>query len=46
MLAGTCKGLMSYHLTMKSIDSKLAELKEAEAFKVAVTELRSPAVFG
>jgi signal transduction histidine kinase len=39
LLTGTVKGLMAYRATLRSIDSKLAELKEAEAFKVAVTDL-------
>jgi signal transduction histidine kinase len=43
LLAGTLKGLMSYMTTMKTMDSKLAELHEAEAFKVAVTDLAAPA---
>ncbi len=39
ILGGTLYGLISYRATMKSIESKLAELKEAEAFKVAVNGL-------
>ncbi len=44
LLAGTLKGLLSYYWTMKSIDSKLAELEKAEALKTALSELRSPEV--
>jgi signal transduction histidine kinase len=47
LLAGTLKGLMSYRATMKSIDSKLAELEKAEVLKAAVDDLapqgRAPA---
>jgi signal transduction histidine kinase len=39
MLTGTLKGLMSYRATMKSIDSKLTELKAAGELKGAVNDL-------
>jgi signal transduction histidine kinase len=39
MLGGTLKGLTSYRTTMKSIDSKLAELDKADKLKAAVTDL-------
>jgi signal transduction histidine kinase len=42
LLAGTLKGLLSYRATMKSIDSKLAELHEAEVLKAAVNDLAPP----
>lgn len=43
LLVGTLYGLASYRATMKSIDSKLAELREAEALKVAVNNIKSTA---
>jgi two-component system NtrC family sensor kinase len=39
LLAGTLIGLLSYHWTMKSIDSKLSELDAAEALKETVAAL-------
>jgi two-component system NtrC family sensor kinase len=39
LLAGTYKGLASYMATMKTVSSKLAELNEANEFKVAVQDL-------
>jgi two-component system NtrC family sensor kinase len=42
LLAGTLKGLLSYSTTLKSIDSKLAELSKAEDFKTAVADLDKP----
>jgi two-component system NtrC family sensor kinase len=39
LLLGTLRGLWSYYLTMNGIRSKMNELKEAEAFKVAVAEV-------
>jgi signal transduction histidine kinase len=42
LLAGTLKGLLSYRATMKSIDSKLAELQEAEKLAAAVDDLAPP----
>ncbi len=38
LLAGTLKGLLSYSSTTKSVDSKLAELNKAEAFRQVVAE--------
>jgi two-component system, NtrC family, sensor kinase len=42
LLAGTVKGLWSYHLTTKSIESKLQELDKAENLKTAVEQLLLP----
>ena len=42
LLAGTVKGLWSYHVTTKSIDSKLQELDKAEKLKTAVEQLVLP----
>ncbi len=42
LLAGTFRGLWSYHVTMKSIDSKLAELKAAERHMTDVARLAAP----
>jgi len=39
LLAGTLIGLLSYHWTMKSIDSKLGELGAAEALRETVARL-------
>ncbi len=39
LLVGTFKGLLSYRETMKVIDSKLEELKAAQALQEAVNEL-------
>lgn len=39
LLAGTLIGLLSYHWTMKSIDSKLSELDAAELLKETVSNL-------
>src|SRR3954454_21416618 len=39
LLAGPLSGLWSYKVTMKSIKSRLAELREAENLKSAVHEL-------
>ena len=39
LLAGTLYGLASYRFTMRSIDSKLAELQEAEALKTIVLSI-------
>ncbi len=39
LLLGTLKGLLSYRATMKTIDSKLAELKTAQSLQHAVSEL-------
>ena len=41
LLTGTLIGLLSYHWTMKSIGSKLSELKAAEALNVTVSLLDS-----
>jgi len=41
LLAGTLMGLLSYHWTMKSIDSKLSELEAAEALKETVSHIDS-----
>lgn len=46
LLAGSLYGQASYRSTMKSIDSKLAELKAAEAFKYALNALRAPSDLG
>jgi signal transduction histidine kinase len=45
LLAGTLMGLLSYHWTMKSIESKLSELEAAEALKetVSLIDSRNPA---
>jgi signal transduction histidine kinase len=40
LLAGTLYGLASYRSTMKRIDSKVAELKAAEAVKDAIRTIR------
>jgi two-component system, NtrC family, sensor kinase len=45
LLTGTLHGLLSYSSTMKSIDSKTAELKEAEVLRAAVRDLAAPADF-
>jgi signal transduction histidine kinase len=42
LLAGTVKGLWSYHLTTKSIDSKLQELDKAETLKTTIEQLLLP----
>jgi signal transduction histidine kinase len=39
LLVGTLKGLLSYRSTMKSIDSKLAELRAAQRLQETVAEL-------
>jgi signal transduction histidine kinase len=41
-VAGAFQGLLSYHATMKSIDSKLQELDKAEDLRHAVTDLHAP----
>jgi signal transduction histidine kinase len=41
LLTGTLKGLRSYRGTMKSIDSKLAELNEALTFRESVSKLKA-----
>src|SRR5262245_24433829 len=46
LLAGTLYGLASYRSTMRSIDSKLAELKEAETLKGAVQSIKERAANG
>jgi two-component system NtrC family sensor kinase len=43
LLAGTLIGLLSYHWTMKSMDSKFRELNAAEALKETVSSLASRA---
>jgi signal transduction histidine kinase len=43
LLAGTLKGLMAFRATMRSIDSKLTELQEAEDLKLAVNDLKQSA---
>lgn len=40
LLGGTLYGLASYRATMKSIDSKVAELRAAEAFHTAIKDVR------
>src|SRR5947209_2977836 len=42
MLTGTVQGLLSYMATMQLMDSKLAELDDAEEFKRAITQLVNP----
>lgn len=42
LLLGTLYGQASYRATMRSIDSKLAELRAAENFKVVVNALKAP----
>lgn len=42
LLAGTLKGLSSYRATMRSIDSKLVELMEADKLRAAVKVLADP----
>jgi signal transduction histidine kinase len=39
LLAGTLRGLLSYNTTMKTMDSKLAELNTANALKNNITQL-------
>lgn len=39
LLAGTVYGLASYRATMKSIDSKVAEMRAADAFRHAIQDL-------
>jgi signal transduction histidine kinase len=45
LLGGTLFGLMSYMATMKTVDSKLAELKKAIDLKEAMNSLAAPAAF-
>src|SRR5947209_3108441 len=40
LLVGTIYGLSSFQATMKSIESKHAELNEAERFKAAVKKIK------
>src|SRR5438046_1969379 len=42
LLAGTLKGLASYRATMRTIDSKLVELSEADKLRAAVKMLGEP----
>ena len=42
LLAGTLKGLASYRATMRTIDSKLVELREAENLRAAIKVLADP----
>jgi signal transduction histidine kinase len=42
LLGGTLRGLWSYYLTMNSIRSKMAELKEAEKLEEAIARLVAP----
>lgn len=42
LLAGTLKGLASYRATMRTIDSKLVELSEADVLRAAIKVLGVP----
>jgi signal transduction histidine kinase len=41
LLVGTLKGLASYRATMRTMDSKLVELNDANSFREAVSRLKS-----